>query len=188
MAILGEENDASIVVQLLTPSTVRLDETIGLHLTLVEAEATWQEAGVVEVRRFQFPLDSPARHEGITNSFVEGRLTYARRPFNLAEVFDEVDEGGGSRMISSAELSQLVDYARTRDAAVAFVETYELRGALEIPRIDLGIYGLDGDDEGLTDDQRIDLAAGYVREMLALAEQEGHRFRFRVWVSPNAHR
>jgi len=186
VAILGAEDDAPVVVQLRTPSTVGLDETVGLHLTLAEAGAHWQEAGVVEVRRFQFPLNSPALHEGVASSSVEGRLAYERRPFDLAEVFAEADDGGGSRMISSAELSQFVDYARTRDAAVTSVETYELRGALEIPRIDLGIYGLDGNDEGLTDTQRIDLAAGYVSEVLALAQEEDHRFGYRVWVWPNA--
>lgn len=188
VAILSQEDDAPVVVQLRAPSAVGLDEATGLHLTLVEAGARWLEAGVVEARRFQFPLDSPALHEGITSSLVEGRLSYERWPFDLAEVFDEALDGGGSRMISGAELSRLVDYARARDAAVTFVETYELRGALEIPRIDLGIYGLDGDDEGLTDNQRIDLAAGYVREMLALAQEEGQRFGYRVWVSPNADR
>ncbi|USQ96918.1 hypothetical protein [Caulobacter sp. RL271] len=188
VVILGEEDDAPIVVQLHTPSIVGLDEAIGLHLTLVEAGAQWQDAGVVEVRRFQFPLGSPSLREGTVSSFVEGQLTYERWPFDLAEVFAEADGGGGSRMISSVELSQLVDYARTHDAAVTSVEAYELRGALEIPRVDLSIYGLDGNDEGLSDTQRIDLAAGYVSEMLALAEKTGHRFGYRVWVWPNADR
>lgn len=188
VAVLGEEEDAPVVVQLRNSSAVGLDETVGLHLSLVEAEARWQETGVVEVRRFDFPSNSPALHEGITSSRVEGRATYQRPPFDLAEVFDEADEGGGSRMISGAELSQFVEYARTRDAAVTFVEAFELRGVLEITRPDLGIYGLDGDDEGLTDAQRIDLAAGYVSEMLALAEAEGHRFGYRVWTSPSAER
>ena len=188
VAVLGEEDDAPVVVQLRTLSSVGFDETVGLHLSLVETGARWQEAGVVEVRRFDFSSNSPALHEGITSSLFEGRATYQRRPFDLAEVFDEADEGGGSRMISGSELSQFVNYARTRDAAVTFVEAFELRGVLEIPRIDLGIYGLDGDDEGLTGAQRIDLAAGYVNEMLALAEGEGHRFGYRVWISPSVDR
>lgn len=68
------------------------------------------------------------------------------------------------------------------------VETYELRGVLEVPRIDLGISGLDERDEGLTDAQRLELAAGNVSEVLALAEAEGHRFGYRVWVWLNADR
>ena len=188
VAILGVEDDAPLVVQLAAPSTVGLADNVGLHLVPAEAGATWWDPGLVEVRLFEFPSDSLALREGVVGGSVEGRLTYERRPFDLAEVFAEAETGGGSRMIDGAELSRLVEYARTRDAAVTFVETFELRDTLEIPRIDLGLYGLDGDDAGLTDAQRIDLAAGYVGELLALADAEDHRFGYRVWVWLNANR
>lgn len=188
VAILGAEDDAPIVVKVVMPNSVGLDDSMGLHLTLAEAGAKWRDTGVVDVRRFWFPPESPALHEGVTGASVDGRLIYERRPFDLAEVFAEAHDGGGSRMISGVELSQFIEYARTRDATVTFVEAYELRGALEIPRIDLGVFDLDGDDLGLTDSQRIDLVAGNVREILALAEKEGLSFGYRVWLRPSANR
>lgn len=188
VAILGVEGDAPIVVKLRAPSAIGFDEDTGLHLVLANAGALWEETGVVEARRFQFPSSSPALHEGIASDFIEGRLTYELCPFDLNEVFAEAEEGGGSRMLNGSELAQLVEYARTRNAAVTNVETYELREDWQIPRIDLGIYGLDGNDEGLTDIQRIDLAAGYVSEVLSLADEEGHRFGYIAWVWSNADR
>jgi hypothetical protein len=188
VAILGVEENAAIVVKLSAPSVIGFDENTGLHLVLADTGAVWGETGVVEARRFQFPPDSPALHKGVASDFIEGRLTYELYPFDLEDVFAQAEEGGGSRLLNGAELAQLVEYARTRNAAVTNVETYELREGWQIPRIDLGIYGLDGKDEDLTDAQRIDLAAGYVSEVLALADEEGRCFGYQAWIWSNADR
>ncbi|PXA84016.1 hypothetical protein DMC25_16410 [Caulobacter sp. D4A] len=188
VAILGPENDAPLAVQLDRPLVVGFDDDTGLHLTLVAPGAQWLNRGAVDVRRFRFPQDSPALREGVASPVIEGRLTYERRRFEAAEVFAEAEEGGGTRMLDGVQLALLVEYARTRDAAVTFVETFELQDAFEIARIDLSLYGLEGNDAGLTDEQRIDLAAGYVSEVLALCEAEGECFGYRAWVGSNADR
>lgn len=188
VAILGAEDNAPIVVKLGEPSAIGFDEGTGLHLVLTDTSPVWGETGVVEARRFRFPPDSPALHEGIAGDLIEGRLTYELCPFDVTDVFAEAGEGGGSRMLNGAELVKLVEYARTRDAAVTNVETFELSEGWQMPRIDLGIYGLEGNDEGLTDAQRIELAAGYVTEVLALANEEGGCFGYRVWVWLNSDR
>lgn len=181
VAILGTTGDAGFVVQLLSPSAANLDEGVGLHLVFADAGDWWRDAGLVEARLFRFPPGSPALHEGILGE-AAGTLLCERSSFCPVEVFAESETGRGSRMLSAAELEQLVDYARTRGDAVVSVETYELRDVFQIPRIDLGLYGLEGDRPGLTPAQRIDMAARDIAEMLALAKAEGVRFGFQAWV------
>ncbi|MGH6999237.1 MAG: hypothetical protein ACREEO_13655 [Phenylobacterium sp.] len=181
VAILGVE-DAAFVVRLVSPSVCGLGDDVGLHLVLVGAGTGWVDSGVVDVRTFRFPPSSPALHEGQVGGSVEGRLRYERRPFDLAAVFAEAETARGSRLINGAELDQLVGYAARRSSAVTFVETYELRGVMQIPRIDLGIYGPDEEEAALPIRQRIEQAGRDVAEILALSRQEDGRFGFQVWV------
>ncbi|MDG2531854.1 hypothetical protein [Caulobacter endophyticus] len=181
VAILGAADDAPFVVQLLSPAAANLDEDTGLHLAFAEADDWWRDSGQAEARLFRFPANSPARREGVVGEPV-GSLLCERRAFSPADVFAESETGGGSRMLCAVELERLVDYARTRGDAVVWVETYELRGVFEHPRIDLGLYGLEGDDPALTSTQRIEMATRDIVEMLSLASAEGGRFGFRAWV------
>jgi Mrp family chromosome partitioning ATPase len=90
-------------------------------------------------------------------------------------------DGKGRRCIG---IESLLRFSQALDATatwVDIVETYEVAGEQEIPRLDLGIYG----DPGTYDrpaDERRPLAASRLQNMVAEARQEQKPFVFEVWL------
>ncbi|QYC12865.1 hypothetical protein KWG63_11475 [Brevundimonas nasdae] len=64
---------------------------------------------------------------------------------------------------------------------IDLVETYEVVGDLEIPRLDLGIYG-DHGAYGQPAAERLRLAGERVEAMLDAVSRESKGFIFQVWL------
>src|SRR4051812_45797908 len=56
-------------------------------------------------------------------------------PAQLKAAFESSQSGRGFRLASAEQLRHFADYVRAQDAVVCNVETYEMRGECEIPRI-----------------------------------------------------
>lgn len=90
-------------------------------------------------------------------------------------------DGKGRRCIGIESLLRFSEALDTTETWIDIVETYEVAGEQEIPRVDLGIYG----DHGTYDrpaDERRSLAASRLQNMVAEARQEQKPFVFEVWL------
>jgi len=89
--------------------------------------------------------------------------------------------GRGHRCVGINALIAFGKELGTRKAWIDIVETFEISNGLEIPRIELSIYG----DHGAYDlpaRERQELAADRLAEMLAALEMESAEFCFDVWL------
>lgn len=89
--------------------------------------------------------------------------------------------GRGYRCVGIPGLIAFNKELDARQAWIDIVETFEIADGLEIPRIDLSIYG----DHGAYDlpaTERRESAAARLAEMLAAVGNESADFCFTVWL------
>lgn len=170
-------------------AVVKLDETFrdgaSEHAALVldlAGDSVWSARAKVVARLFQLDPTSLVVSDGRQGERVEGVLVCERSAFILEDAFQEAQTASGTRLIDTAQLAELVAYARARGDLIRNIETYELRDGLELPRIDLGLYGLDESVLDRPQSERIDLAAAQVTAILLDAAAEGGCFGFQVWI------
>ena len=100
----------------------------------------------------------------------------------LKDALENSQSGKGFRLADAGQLVDFASYTRTRDAVVCNLETYEVRGEYEIPRIDLSIYQGGAEERALPQVDRVALSEEALRETLTAIEQEGIRCVFQVWA------
>lgn len=89
--------------------------------------------------------------------------------------------GRGHRCIGTTDLLAFSERLNAQDAWIDIVETFEIADGLEIPRIELSIYGDHGAYDLPAADRR-KLAADRLAEMLRAVDNESGDFCFDVWL------
>ncbi len=98
------------------------------------------------------------------------------------EIFAESLNIRGTGLITNEEFSQLLQVAKRESAIVHTVESYEMRQGLEIPRLDLGIYGLVETDAKLEWIELLEKTHQHAQQLLDDAKQEKNEIKFKVWL------
>ncbi|MBA4011110.1 MAG: hypothetical protein C0481_04515 [Phenylobacterium sp.] len=96
--------------------------------------------------------------------------------------FEAALTGKGHAIRGAGELSRFARYAVSRGHLICNVETYELRGNLEVPRIDLGLYQGSAEETKLSADERAGRSMLRLGEIIEDCEAEGAGFLFQVWI------
>lgn len=97
------------------------------------------------------------------------------------DAFLAADSGRGHTCKDARALLELNEMLAGRGAWIDIVETFEVKAGVEVPRIDLSIYG----DHGSYDqpaEVRRELAAERVTKMLAAASKDADQLAFTVWL------
>jgi hypothetical protein len=94
-------------------------------------------------------------------------------------------QAGVVRIFGQGQLLAFADYIREQGEVIRNIETYEVRGELEIPRIDLGLYQGSAEDADRLSAVRLAASERRLKEIVADADEEGHEFLFQVWVDEN---
>ena len=100
---------------------------------------------------------------------------------HLLEAVADASSGKGHRCLGVEALLAFMAALEPEAGWIDLVETYEIAENLEIPRIDLGIYG----DHGAYDQpapERRRLANERVEAMLDAVSREAKGFIFQVWL------
>ena len=96
--------------------------------------------------------------------------------------FEAALTGKGHSIREAGELARFARYAASRGHLICNVETYELRGDLEVPRIDLGLYQGSAEEAELSTDERAGRSMLRLGEIVADCEAESAGFLFQVWI------
>lgn len=96
--------------------------------------------------------------------------------------FEAALTGKGHAIRGAGQLMRFARYAASRGHLVCNVETYELRGDLEVPRIDLGLYQGSTEETELSADERAGRSMLRLCEIVEDCEAEGAGFLFQVWI------
>lgn len=94
---------------------------------------------------------------------------------------ETVSSGRGHRCIGISALKAFNEDLEGHRAWIDIVETFEIADGLEIPRLDLSIYGDHGAYE-LPASERRRLAADRLSGLLAAVAKESAEFGFTVWL------
>ncbi len=105
----------------------------------------------------------------------------------LSAAFDAALTGRGHVLRGVEHLIRFADFVASCDHLIRNVETYEVRGELEVPRIDLGLYQGSADDADLPRDERAGQSRLRLAEIAEDCEAEGLGFIFHVWIDSLAH-
>jgi hypothetical protein len=100
----------------------------------------------------------------------------------LSAALGNSQSGGGVRLEGTRSLKDFADFARAHNAVVCGVETYELRGQHEVPRIDLSIYQGGAEERALPAAERVHRTGDSLSEVLAAIDAEGIACVFQVWA------
>lgn len=100
----------------------------------------------------------------------------------LEAAFQNSQSGKGIALDDVNRLKEFATYARTQDAVVCNVETFEVRGGDWITRTDLSIYQGGAEEQVLPPAQRIALSEEALEEVFRAIEREGVVCRFQVWA------
>ncbi len=103
-------------------------------------------------------------------------------PTQLRAAFEHSQSGMGSRLGDIEQLREFASYARSHDAVVCNVETFECRDEAEIPRIDLSIYQGGAEEQALPRLDRMARSEQELHEVLTAIEHEGIICVFQVWA------
>jgi hypothetical protein len=90
--------------------------------------------------------------------------------------------GAGARVDAPEELMQLMEYAASRGQLICNLETFEVAGEFETPRIDLSIYGV-REAPGPRHETPLARACEEIRRVVTDIRTEGMRTVFQVWTS-----
>lgn len=96
--------------------------------------------------------------------------------------FEAALTGKGHSIRGVVELSRFARYAAACGHLICNVETYELRGDLEVPRIDLGLYQGSSEEAELPADERMGRSMQRLGEIIEDCEAEDAGFLFQVWI------
>ncbi len=112
-------------------------------------------------------------------------MTESVSKLDLPALFNAARHGKGVRLVGQLQLEAFASYVASRDEVIRNVETYELRGDLEIPRIDLGLYQGSAEEAALPAPTRLAASTHRLGEMIADTNTEGLHFVFDVWTDEN---
>ena len=101
---------------------------------------------------------------------------------DLITGFEAALTGKGHSIRGAGELARFARYAASRGHLICNVETYELRGDLEVPRIDLGLYQGSVEESGFAADERVGRSMLRLGEIVEDCEAERASFLFLVWI------
>jgi hypothetical protein len=103
-------------------------------------------------------------------------------PRQLATAFQASQSGKGCRLDDAEQLRDFAAYVRAQGEVVSNVETFEIRGDWEIPRIDLGIYQGGEKDYSRPSCERVALSEEALLDVLSAIEHEAISCVFQVWA------
>ena len=101
---------------------------------------------------------------------------------HLSVGFEAALTGKGHAVHGAGELAQVARYAVSRGHLICNVEAYELRGDLEVPRIDLGLYQGSVEESEFAADERVGRSMLRLGEIVEDCEAERASFLFLVWI------
>jgi len=94
------------------------------------------------------------------------------------------NSGKGTTMLTPHETSKLVKVGEGADLFIVTIEVYELRGEMEIPRLDLSLYNV-CNEEGIRNLPTLEkkkACRSAFDHMIKLIENEKKLFGLRVWL------
>lgn len=91
----------------------------------------------------------------------------------------------GTRLLTAEEAENLATFSERRLVRVHTIETYELRGEYEVPRVEFGLYG--PIELVANSDWSDKVAASWkqMRDMLSDVARNVEEFRFQIWLEEN---
>ncbi len=89
------------------------------------------------------------------------------------------------RIIGQRQLKAFADHVALHGEVIRNVETYELSGGLEIPRINLGLYQGSADEARQPGSVRLAVSENRLTEIVKDADRERCQFVFDVWTDEN---
>ena len=103
----------------------------------------------------------------------------------MASIFAAAASCDGSALIERDTLLQLFGYAQANGYMVDAIEVYELSGDLEIPRVDLGLYGgeLVHETRGMSYEQSMQHVREAVDFTIAAADALAASCGFLIWLA-----
>ncbi len=92
---------------------------------------------------------------------------------------------GSVRIFGQRQLRAFADHVAERGEVIRNVETYEISGELEIPRIDLGLYQGSADEANRLGVERLTASESRLKEIMEDADEESCSLVFDVWTDEN---
>ncbi len=99
---------------------------------------------------------------------------------HTAEDFEAAQSGRGTRPLTTQEARWLLEHCAQKDWAFQSMETTEIVGELEYPRLDLSLLGLTRAEALATTPNDLETI---VRDVLERTDAEARQFSFKVWVN-----
>lgn len=92
---------------------------------------------------------------------------------------------GSVRIFGQRQLRAFADHVAAQGEVIRNVETYEISGELEIPRIDLGLYQGSADEANRPAVVRLAASESRLKEIMEDADEESCSLVFDVWTDEN---
>jgi hypothetical protein len=103
----------------------------------------------------------------------------------LSDLFLTARRDGSVRVQGPRKLRAFADHVAKRGEVVRNVEAYEIRGELEVPRIDLGLYQGSAEEADRPGAVRLAASEARLKKIVGDADEEGLLFVFEVWTDEN---
>lgn len=92
---------------------------------------------------------------------------------------------GSVRIFGQRQLRAFANHVAAQGEVIRNVETYEISGDLEIPRIELGLYQGSADEADQPAAPRLAASEGRLKAIVEDADEEGCSLVFDVWTDEN---